>query len=78
MATRTAVPKIDPEHIVKGVDQAMWAWLVQNSPVTVPGLIEKAAGRAFHSWLEANKATLLDMIAEKVARKMTERQGDAG
>jgi hypothetical protein len=36
MSTTKANATIAPELIVKGVDQAMWAWLVDNSPITVP------------------------------------------
>jgi hypothetical protein len=69
MATaKKADAKATPELIVKGVDQAMWAWLMEHSPVTVPGLIEDAVERAFRSWLDTHKEMLLDKIAEKIAK----------
>jgi hypothetical protein len=46
LSTTTANATIAPELIVKGLDQAMWAWLVDNSPITVPTAIENAAGHA--------------------------------
>ena len=48
----------------------MWAWLVDNSPITVPTAIEDAVGRAFTAWLDANRETLLEKIAEKIAEKV--------
>lgn len=69
MSTPRASSKIDPQLIVKGVDQAMWAWLIEHSPITVPGLIEEAVQRSFTAWLDANKHTLLEMIADRIAKK---------
>jgi hypothetical protein len=55
----------------------MWAWLIDNSPITVPTLIEDAVGRAFTAWLDANRETLLERIAEKVARGMDQNRHDS-
>jgi hypothetical protein len=62
--------EIGSENVVKGVDKAMWAWIVENSPVTLPTCVEVGVERAFDRWLDANKAELLEKIAEKVAKRM--------
>jgi hypothetical protein len=77
MGTHKASTKSAPELVVKGVDQAMWAWLIDNSPITVPTLIEDAVGRAFTAWLDANRETLLERTAEKVARGMDQNRHDS-
>ena len=56
----------------------MWAWILEHSPVTMPGLVEKAIERSFDKWLEANRATLLELIAEKIARRMGDGQKGQG
>ena len=79
MGIGRASSNISPELVTKGVDQAMWAWLIDNSPITVPGLIEAAAERAFTAWLDANREPLLEKIADKVATKLDQdRKGSAG
>jgi hypothetical protein len=71
MPTRKPVARIEAEQVVKGVDQAMWAWLQNYSPITVPGLIEEATNKAFTSWLNANKALLLEAIAAEVGKAVS-------
>jgi hypothetical protein len=79
MSTARASSKISPELVTKGVDQAMWAWLIDNSPITVPGLIEAAVERAFTAWLDTNREPLLERIADKIAAKLDQdRKGSAG
>jgi hypothetical protein len=71
MPTRKPIARIEAEQVVKGVDQAMWAWLQDNSPVTVPGIIEDAASKAFTSWLNANKEMLLEAMAAEVGKAVS-------
>lgn len=58
------------ESVENGVDKAMWAWIVENSPVTLPSCVQVGVERAFERWLEVNRAELLERIAEKVAKRM--------
>jgi len=71
MPTHKPVARIEAEQVVKGVDQAMWAWLQDNSPITVPGIIEEAASKAFTSWLNANKEMLLEAMAAEVGKAVS-------
>jgi hypothetical protein len=77
MSTTKANATIAPELIVKGVDQAMWAWLVDNSTITVPTAIEDAIGSAFTAWPDANRETILEKIADKVARGLAQNGNDS-